>query len=201
MLPLKEYPHKPFEPRGKSGSESSDLKVFLLHTLLQALRKNVGFHFNQVGKHYQHTHNSLHTFIDSIPLFQDPDELELDMHSIFAKVEEDIQFKEIMSDTNEQRVLESIDEALQVLHDAPEVANGERRVEAFADSLLVISVLQQWIVRHFCKCLMQLMTPEALAIHYHNIPKTYRENYFAHQDHFSLMALIKKHQAFPEDVM
>ena len=57
---------------------------------------------------------------------------------------------------------------------------------------LVQSLLVQWLVRHFCKGLMQLMTPEALVLHENQIPATYIHNYLTYQKHFSLKDLIQQ---------
>ena len=57
---------------------------------------------------------------------------------------------------------------------------------------LVQSLLVQWLVRHFCKRLMQLMTPEALVLHEHQIPASYIHNYLTYQKHFSLKDLIQQ---------
>ena len=57
---------------------------------------------------------------------------------------------------------------------------------------LIRSLLVQWLVRHFCKALMQLMTPEALVLHEHQLPASYIYNYLTYQKHFSLKDLIQQ---------
>ena len=57
---------------------------------------------------------------------------------------------------------------------------------------LIWSLLIQWLVRHFCKRLMQLMTPEALVLHERQIPASYIHNYLTYQKHFSLKDLIQQ---------
>ena len=57
---------------------------------------------------------------------------------------------------------------------------------------LVWSLLVQIIVRHVCKGLMQLMTPEALVLHEHQIPASYIRNYLTFQKHFSLKDLVQQ---------
>ena len=57
---------------------------------------------------------------------------------------------------------------------------------------LIWSLLVQWLVRHFCKALMQLMTPEALVLHERQIPASYIHNYLIFQKHFSLKDLIQQ---------
>jgi len=57
---------------------------------------------------------------------------------------------------------------------------------------LMLSLLVQWLVRHFCKQLIQLMTPEALVLHEKQIPASYIQHYLSYQKHFSLKGLIQQ---------
>ena len=57
---------------------------------------------------------------------------------------------------------------------------------------LIWSLLVQWLVRHFCKQLIQLMTPEALVMHEEQIPASYIQHYLSYQKHFSLKDLIQQ---------
>ena len=57
---------------------------------------------------------------------------------------------------------------------------------------LIWSLLVQWFVRHFCKKLIQLMTPEALVLHGKQIPSSYIHCYLSYQKHFSLKDLIQQ---------
>ena len=60
---------------------------------------------------------------------------------------------------------------------------------------LVVMLLQQWLVCHLTKRIMQLMTPEALTEHCTKIPTSYLKNYLIHQAHFSLNRLIIKYHS------
>lgn len=53
-------------------------------------------------------------------------------------------------------------------------------------------VFLQWLIRHLCKRLMQLMTTEALTTVYHSLPHSYTETYLKHQSHFNLQALVER---------
>ena len=57
----------------------------------------------------------------------------------------------------------------------------------------MVALLQQWLVRHFCKRLMQLMTSEAFILYQKTLPSSYLENYISFQAHFSLKELILKY--------
>ena len=58
---------------------------------------------------------------------------------------------------------------------------------------LVVLLLQQWLVRHLTKRMMQLMTLEAFTEHRSKIPYSYLESYLSHQSHFSLSSLIERY--------
>ena len=88
----------------------------------------------------------------------------------------------------------AVKEAMNVLHTAPSpskecVVSQEMSQEA----CIVVSILQQWLIRHFCKTLMQLITPEAICLHRKKIPASLIDNYLTNQQHFSLKKLIKHH--------
>ena len=57
---------------------------------------------------------------------------------------------------------------------------------------LIWSLLVQWLVRHICKQLILLMTPEALVLHEKQIPASYIKHYLSYQKHFSLKDLIQQ---------
>jgi len=57
---------------------------------------------------------------------------------------------------------------------------------------LIWSLLVQWLVRHLCKHLLKLMTPEALVLHEEQIPASYIQHYLSYQKHFSLKDLIQQ---------
>ena len=56
---------------------------------------------------------------------------------------------------------------------------------------MIISVLVQWLVRYFCKRLMQLLTPEALVYHNEEIPRSIQKYYLKFQQHFSIEELVQ----------
>ena len=84
-------------------------------------------------------------------------------------------------------VLSAIPEALQGLYHSK-----DRRADLSINACMVISVFLQWLVRHVCKRLMQLMTTEALTTRYKTLPHHYTESYLKHQSHFNLQALINR---------
>ena len=61
------------------------------------------------------------------------------------------------------------------------------------EGCLVVTLFQQWLVRHLCKQLMQLMTSEAFILYRNTLPSSYLENYISFHTHFSLQELILKY--------
>ena len=90
------------------------------------------------------------------------------------------------------RIDDAIDEALSILHDENQAQNEAGAIPISLDASIVVCVFQQWVIRYFCKTLMQLMTPEALIHHRKMIPSSYLENYLKYQNHFSLRDVITK---------
>ena len=91
-----------------------------------------------------------------------------------------------MNDTETARI--AIQSALDTL---PRV-DGDSTYTEPPVTQLIWSLLVQWLVRYFCKRLMQLMTPEALVLHEHQVPASYVHNYLTFQKHFSLKDLIQQ---------
>ena len=122
---------------------------------------------------------------------QDPEAVDLDIETIFGIIEKDDQFKRLIETRDKSDIISGINEAFQMLFEA---ASPQERptVEIFPDACLMISVLQQWMIRHLCKRLLQILTPEGMAVNYVKVPRSYREVYFKYQDHFNLRNLVMK---------
>ena len=91
--------------------------------------------------------------------------------------------------------LKDVETAKTAIHSALEAL--QRRHIDFTEALpsatqLMWSLLVQWLVRHFCKELLQLMTPEALVLHAKQVPASYIHCYLSYQKHFSLKGLIQQ---------
>ena len=67
------------------------------------------------------------------------------------------------------------------------------------EGCLMVALLQQWLVRHLCKRLMQLMTSEAFTLYRNVLPSSYLENYISFHSHFSLQKFIIKYSVALND--
>lgn len=83
-------------------------------------------------------------------------------------------------------VVEVVNDAFRILYDP--------HTEALPDTYLIFSIISHWMSRYFCRRLMQVLTPEGLAVHFNQISSSLRKCYVEDQEHFSLKALIEKHQ-------
>ena len=96
--------------------------------------------------------------------------------------------KTIMDDLEmktEDEVITLVNGVFQVLNDPNEQASGE--------VCLIITVMSHFLIRYFCRCLMQVLTPEGLALRHESIPQSFCKHYMDHQEHFSLKKLIQNH--------
>lgn len=66
--------------------------------------------------------------------------------------------------------------------------------EALPETYLIITIIYHWLSRYYCKRLMQVLTPEGLAVHFKQIPASLRRCYVHHQSHFCLKRLIEMQQ-------
>ncbi len=102
----------------------------------------------------------------------------------------DPEFTEVIAKIKVETIPALVDEALLVLHRGPEPTDKDTPFDIYTDALMVIAVLMQWLVGYLCTHLMQLMTPEALAVHCSSIPNAYIQKYLKAQQHFSLIDLV-----------
>ena len=172
-------------------------QTYILQVLTEALRQNFKFHFEQVS---DPTQNYLYKWngccvVKSCSCFiilQCPtEEMQHDAECLFHLV--------IHSNPNFEGVMKTevkdIEAAKAAIHSALEAL--QRGHIDFTEALpaatqLMWSLLVQWLVRQFCKQLIQLMTPEALVLHEEQIPASYIKCYLSYQKHFSLKGLIQQ---------
>lgn len=109
-----------------------------------------------------------------------------------AILKEDNEFSLVFTKIQKGNALAVVDEALHVLFHGPNPNEKDAPIEIYVDACLVISLLLHWLVRYLCRRLVQLLTPEALAVHLYKIPKVYVDSYLKLQEHFSLKNLVAK---------
>ena len=112
------------------------------------------------------------------------------MNHVYEMVLEDPEFAGVIPKIKQETLPALVDEALHVLHCGPEPTDKDTPFDIYTDALMVIAVLMQWLVGYLCTHLMQLMTPEALAVHCSSIPTAYIQKYLKVQQHFSLKDLV-----------
>ena len=112
-------------------------------------------------------------------------ELTYDAEHLFGLVQSEIQH----SNLEELNITTStIINALNILITTSDASQSETFVTD--DIGLIFRLLVQWFVHYLCKALMQLMTPEALALLHKRIPGAYAWSYLVLQEHFSLKCLL-----------
>lgn len=90
---------------------------------------------------------------------------------------------------NMESIYKAINDTMTILHSS--TTYDQQFFSGLEDQhVLIITIIQQWLVRYFVKRLMQLMTPEALVLNQKKIPHSYLANYLFCQHHFSLKDMI-----------
>ena len=115
------------------------------------------------------------------------------MEAVFEVAFIDPSFQEILNDMDHSRAADVIVDTMNILHSS---SDSSVYFVVNTEVCLIITVIQQWLIRHLCKQIIQLLTPEALIVHRNKIPSSYLKHYIAFQSHFNLQSLIEsKHRA------
>ena len=122
------------------------------------------------------------------------EEMQLDAQEVMEHILRDSEFAgQVLRMSTENSSTETIYmaamEALEVLYTTRSINDVPKEVSA--NACLMISVMTQWLVRHLCKRLMQLMTSEALCMYHRKVPTSFIQAYLNHQHHFSLKGLLE----------
>lgn len=98
-----------------------------------------------------------------------------------------VKYDAILESLTHQEAAKAVTEAFNLLHSVrrPE----EKRLTQ--TGCIVVSIIQQLLIRLFTKRLMNLMSAEALVINRSKIPCSYINNYLTCQAHFSLKDAIE----------
>ena len=118
------------------------------------------------------------------------EEFKLDVDSVVDLVREDSRFNELVPGLTHHAAAKAIPEAINVLN-SDLVSGGQFDISL--EGCFIIALIQQWLVRHLCKQIMQLMTSEALILHRNKIPFSYINHYLNFHTHFSLQKLVLKY--------
>lgn len=110
---------------------------------------------------------------------------------MFAHVLRDSEFDGHMQQLTPTSAQEAVKEALRALYRLEAPSEKEFKEEISVNACMVVSILVQWLTRYLCLRLVQLMTSEALCMHYRRVPTSYIESYLNHQHHFSLKSLLE----------
>ena len=120
------------------------------------------------------------------------EELTLDAQHVSYLVCRDPEFQGLLPNITPQGVVLGVAVAMQKLHEAPSPQGGNvPNVGLSLEGCMMVALGVQWLVRHLCKRLMQLMTPEALTVYRMKMDSSYLDNYLKHHSHFSLKVLIR----------
>ena len=110
----------------------------------------------------------------------------IDTDCIFKRITCDPDFDGLLKVMTPRVAMSAIAEAFNFMH-KPEV---EESFSLTLGGCMVVSLIQQVLVRFLIQKLMNLMTAEAVILHHNMIPYSYLRNYLVKQAHFSLKRVI-----------
>ena len=91
-----------------------------------------------------------------------------------------------------KKAAQAVKDVFKILYTAPGPKKDREQVIALTpEGSMVLSFIQQLLIRLLTKRLMNLMSAEAVVLHRNKIPESYLNNYICHQAHFSLKIAIK----------
>ena len=111
---------------------------------------------------------------------------------MFSLILCDPEYEGLLKTLTHQDAMRAVMEAFNLLFaPAPQDEGGQK--DMTPEGCMVVSLLQQLLVRLFTERLMQLMTTEAIILNRKKIPSSYLANYLSNQAHFSLKDLITQY--------
>ena len=114
-------------------------------------------------------------------------ELKYDADYLFDLVQSEIQHSSL-EELNISTF--TVIETFKILISVPGSSIAQGDIQFTDDIGLIFRLLVQWFIHYLCKSLMQLMTPEALALFHKWIPDAHSWSYLVFQEHFSLKCLL-----------
>ena len=112
----------------------------------------------------------------------------MDSEYLFHLLCRDTAFKEAYQTLTIDSVQQALPKTLQVLHTSQRECTISTPMSPEIN--LVMDLMEQWLVHHMTKQLMQLMMTKAIIVYREHIPAVYINNYLTHQQHFSIKKLL-----------
>ena len=126
----------------------------------------------------------------------------MDTAHVFSLIRCDPKFEGLLQNLTHQEAMQAVSEAFNLLHTAPGPQEEGGQLDLTPEGCMVVSLLQQVLVRMLTKKLMNLMTTEAVILNRNKIPYSYLENYLSKQAHFSLKeAIANYHRALQATIL
>ena len=116
------------------------------------------------------------------------EELKMDSEYLFHLLCRDSAFKEAYETLTIDSVQQALPKTLQILRTSQRECSIPTQMSPEIN--LVMDLIEQWLVHHMTKQLMQLMTTESIIVHREYIPAVYIDNYLTYQQHFSIKKLL-----------
>ena len=113
----------------------------------------------------------------------------MDTEHIINLITCDSKYNSLLQKLTHHEAIEAVAKAFNLLYSAP---GSDNKMGTYLDpdGCMIVSILQQLLVRLLTKKLMNLMTTEAVILNRDKIPSSYLEIYLSCHTHFSLKEAI-----------
>lgn len=115
----------------------------------------------------------------------------MDSEHVFHLIKCDAKFEGLLKNFTHQDAALAVIEAFNLLHTAPGPKKDGRYLDLTPDGCMVVSLIQQLLIRLLTRRLMNLMSAEAIVLNRNKIPYSYLKNYLRDQAHFSLKKTVR----------
>lgn len=114
----------------------------------------------------------------------------MDAEHIINLIASDPKYLSLLQNLTHLKAIQAVTEAFNLLYSAPGPNEKGTHLDLTPEGCMVVSLLQQLLVRLLTKKLMNLMTTEAVILNRNKIPYSYMEIYLSCHSHFSLKEAI-----------
>ena len=120
-------------------------------------------------------------------------ELEKDTKHVFSLIKQDYKYEQLLGYLKHHEAMKAVAEAFNLLHSDPGPKKEGALLNLTPEGCMVVSLIQQLLIRMFTKRLINLISPEAFILNQNKISHSYLFHYLKNQSHFSLKKMIESY--------
>ena len=108
-------------------------------------------------------------------------------------IKQDCKFEQQLGNLKHYEAMKAVVEAFNLLHSDPGPNKEGALLNFTPEGCMVVSLIQQLLIRVFTKRLINLVSPEAFVLNQNKISHSYLFHYLKSQSHFSLKKMIENY--------